>query len=46
MGGVSGNAGLFSDAPDLMKFMLMMIDQNPVKLVSPETLHYWTSAVD
>lgn len=45
MGGVSGNAGLFSNAPDLMKFMLMMLDQSPVKLVSAETLHYWTSLV-
>jgi CubicO group peptidase (beta-lactamase class C family) len=42
LGGVSGNAGIFSTVEDLMKFMLFMLNESPVKLVSEATLHYWT----
>ncbi|CAD8099925.1 unnamed protein product [Paramecium sonneborni] len=40
LGGVSGNAGLFSTVYDLIKFMQMMLGKN--SLFKYETLLYWT----
>ncbi|CAD8080388.1 unnamed protein product [Paramecium primaurelia] len=40
LGGVSGNAGLFSTVYDLIKFMQMMLGKT--SLFKYETLQYWT----
>ena len=47
MGGVSGHAGLFSNARDLAVLMQMLLDEgvyNGVRYLKPETVRYFTSA--
>ncbi len=45
--GVSGNAGVFSTAPDLCKFAQMMLDEGAApsgkQLIKPETIDTWTT---
>jgi CubicO group peptidase (beta-lactamase class C family) len=46
IGGVSGNAGLFSTAADLARFSQMMLDQGIFwgrRLLKPETVQHWTT---
>ena len=46
LGGVSGNAGLFSSARDLAVFMQMMLDggsYNGVQILKPSTVARWTA---
>jgi uncharacterized protein YbbC (DUF1343 family)/CubicO group peptidase (beta-lactamase class C family) len=46
MGGVTGNAGVFTTAADLAKFAQMMLDQgeaNGVRLFSPATIQKFTT---
>jgi CubicO group peptidase (beta-lactamase class C family) len=46
MGGVSGNAGLFSSARDLAVFEQMMLnggEYNGVRILRPETIARWTA---
>jgi CubicO group peptidase (beta-lactamase class C family) len=50
LGGAAGNAGLFSTASDLEKFMLMMMNEGkiiknnkPHQFIKPETIKSWTS---
>lgn len=50
LGGAAGNAGLFSTASDLEKFMIMMMNEGkiiknnkPHQFIKPETIKSWTS---
>lgn len=50
LGGAAGNAGLFSTASDLEKFMLMMMNEGkiiknnkPYQFIKSETIKAWTS---
>ncbi len=49
LGGVSGHAGLFSTAEDLVKFAHMLLDEGRVdgrSFISPETLRLFTTVQD
>lgn len=49
LGGVSGHAGLFSSAEDLVKFAHMLLDEGRVDgrpFISPETLRLFTTVQD
>lgn len=49
LGGVSGNAGLFSSARDLALFCQMMLnggELNGVQILKPETIARWTARQD
>ena len=49
LGGVSGNAGLFSSARDLALFSQMMLnggELNGVRILKPETIARWTARQD
>ncbi len=46
LGGVSGNAGLFSNANDLAKFLQMMLDEGTYgryRYFEPSTVRFFTS---
>lgn len=45
LGGVAGNAGLFSTVYDLLKFMRVMLGHD-VELFKYSTLQYWTKKAD